>query len=140
MIRRPPRSTLFPYTTLFRSMRDRHERGDDGLGGLGRGAGNGRRRAFFRGAVGCAARVGEAGNRRAHRQAENGAGSLLISGRSDFPSSLEEGCRRRRRGGRASPPLMRRGAAEGGGVVAFESRTWFVNSRRDRAFHRACFS
>src|SRR2546422_7130106 len=25
MIRRPPRSTLFPYTTLFRSLRD-HER------------------------------------------------------------------------------------------------------------------
>src|SRR3712207_7619817 len=24
MIRRPPRSTLFPYTTLFRSDRDRH--------------------------------------------------------------------------------------------------------------------
>src|SRR6266542_4030067 len=24
MIRRPPRSTLFPYTTLFRSWRDRH--------------------------------------------------------------------------------------------------------------------
>src|SRR3712207_8905910 len=24
MIRRPPRSTLFPYTTLFRSERDRH--------------------------------------------------------------------------------------------------------------------
>src|SRR6266511_298119 len=24
MIRRPPRSTLFPYTTLFRSARDRH--------------------------------------------------------------------------------------------------------------------
>src|SRR2546425_8763496 len=24
MIRRPPRSTLFPYTTLFRSPRDRH--------------------------------------------------------------------------------------------------------------------
>src|SRR5256885_11916990 len=24
MIRRPPRSTLFPYTTLFRSMRDQH--------------------------------------------------------------------------------------------------------------------
>src|SRR2546425_8021910 len=37
MIRRPPRSTLFPYTTLFRSDRDRdlppvgfgEERGDD---------------------------------------------------------------------------------------------------------------
>src|SRR5687767_15537327 len=26
MIRRPPRSTLFPYTTLFRSRRDRRER------------------------------------------------------------------------------------------------------------------
>src|SRR3712207_7358292 len=27
MIRRPPRSTLFPYTTLFRSAADRLERG-----------------------------------------------------------------------------------------------------------------
>src|SRR2546427_6714300 len=26
MIRRPPRSTLFPYTTLFRSLKDRRER------------------------------------------------------------------------------------------------------------------
>src|SRR2546422_8227511 len=26
MIRRPPRSTLFPYTTLFRSLRDRELR------------------------------------------------------------------------------------------------------------------
>src|SRR5256885_12738006 len=25
MIRRPPRSTLFPYTTLFRSSREEHE-------------------------------------------------------------------------------------------------------------------
>src|SRR2546425_3099711 len=30
MIRRPPRSTLFPYTTLFRS-RDGIDRGRDGL-------------------------------------------------------------------------------------------------------------
>src|SRR2546422_4822788 len=35
MIRRPPRSTLFPYTTLFRSLRRRHrsetpEAGQDG--------------------------------------------------------------------------------------------------------------
>src|SRR2546427_8774892 len=29
MIRRPPRSTLFPYTTLFRSLRDHHA-GRDG--------------------------------------------------------------------------------------------------------------
>src|SRR2546422_7894655 len=28
MIRRPPRSTLFPYTTLFRSQRRPPERGD----------------------------------------------------------------------------------------------------------------
>src|SRR2546426_3991595 len=27
MIRRPPRSTLFPYTTLFRSLRLRHRQG-----------------------------------------------------------------------------------------------------------------
>src|SRR3712207_7215386 len=27
MIRRPPRSTLFPYTTLFRSRRDQEPRG-----------------------------------------------------------------------------------------------------------------
>src|SRR3712207_8121438 len=33
MIRRPPRSTLFPYTTLFRS------RARDGMGKLQRGAG-----------------------------------------------------------------------------------------------------
>src|SRR2546421_6271000 len=29
MIRRPPRSTLFPYTTLFRSVRAGHERGGE---------------------------------------------------------------------------------------------------------------
>src|SRR5258707_11732176 len=28
MIRRPPRSTLFPYTTLFRSLDVRQQRGD----------------------------------------------------------------------------------------------------------------
>src|SRR5256884_3146607 len=37
MIRRPPRSTLFPYTTLFRSVHDR--RGDSSDGGGGRGPG-----------------------------------------------------------------------------------------------------
>src|SRR2546427_9257485 len=29
MIRRPPRSTLFPYTTLFRSRKEHHENGED---------------------------------------------------------------------------------------------------------------
>src|SRR3712207_9337879 len=39
MIRRPPRSTLFPYTTLFRSV-DPAQRADEGLAGevLGLGA------------------------------------------------------------------------------------------------------
>src|SRR2546426_4923799 len=33
MIRRPPRSTLFPYTTLFRSTQARGELHGDGAGG-----------------------------------------------------------------------------------------------------------
>src|SRR3712207_7887839 len=35
MIRRPPRSTLFPYTTLFRSLGDAHLRGVDAERHLG---------------------------------------------------------------------------------------------------------
>src|SRR2546430_5817990 len=42
MIRRPPRSTLFPYTTLFRS---RGRRGAGTRGGSRRAAGAGRRTA-----------------------------------------------------------------------------------------------
>src|SRR5438309_6257567 len=33
MIRRPPRSTLFPYTTLFRSLNDLHASTCAGFGG-----------------------------------------------------------------------------------------------------------
>src|SRR5438094_5309328 len=51
MIRQPPRSTLFPYTTLFRSRRLRAcgrvrltRRGDAGEARLGRGSADGRRR------------------------------------------------------------------------------------------------
>src|SRR5260370_20027554 len=41
MIRRPPRSTLFPYTTLFRSVDLHHEpRGDDRLVFLAQRVGN----------------------------------------------------------------------------------------------------
>src|SRR5437867_7916881 len=36
MLRRPPRSTLFPYTTLFRSTRDLLLDRDDGDGQVGR--------------------------------------------------------------------------------------------------------
>src|SRR2546422_4811528 len=36
MIRRPPRSTLFPYTTLFRSLRPvSHEKASDSVSRLG---------------------------------------------------------------------------------------------------------
>src|SRR3712207_8185259 len=56
MIRRPPRSTLFPYTTLFRSRRWRRRRGRCRrcLGSSGRG---GRQvgRSLNRGARGCPA-------------------------------------------------------------------------------------
>src|SRR2546429_5835561 len=46
MIRRPPRSTLFPYTTLFRSLVSRraHRRVDPGGGDVGRRTGRGRAR------------------------------------------------------------------------------------------------
>src|SRR5258708_25688858 len=40
MIRRPPRSTLFPYTTLFRSRLERARGEIDGLGRLALGARN----------------------------------------------------------------------------------------------------
>src|SRR2546430_12308107 len=56
MVRRPPRSTLFPYTTLFRSdRRVRRDRGAAGQGrrlrdpGQGRGAGRGDRWRLLRG-------------------------------------------------------------------------------------------
>src|SRR2546422_1419783 len=41
MIRRPPRSTLFPYTTLFRSRHFRRAAGGAAVVHLGRGRGDG---------------------------------------------------------------------------------------------------
>src|SRR2546425_4247182 len=46
MIRRPPRSTLFPYTTLFRSGRDRQGPGGERSGRPQRAAVVGRRGAY----------------------------------------------------------------------------------------------
>src|SRR2546427_7881758 len=49
MIRRPPRSTLFPYTTLFRSSRGEPRGAARVLGGpRARGASSGRLRGFVR--------------------------------------------------------------------------------------------
>src|SRR3712207_8321936 len=47
MIRRPPRSTLFPYTTLFRSARDRP--GGEPMESVARAAGSTRRAGRTRG-------------------------------------------------------------------------------------------
>src|SRR2546430_8973374 len=62
MIRRPPRSTLFPYTTLFRSLSDRdvREHVPDGPGLRARGHPDG---------AGCGADVGAAavGDRKSTR-------------------------------------------------------------------------
>src|SRR2546422_6366931 len=49
MIRRPPRSTLFPYTTLFRSSLDVYEysNGTTTLASTGTTGGNGAHDAYF---------------------------------------------------------------------------------------------
>src|SRR2546426_6915006 len=49
MIRRPPRSTLFPYTTLFRSAQDSGWRAADDLRGRRADAGHGVRERRGRG-------------------------------------------------------------------------------------------
>src|SRR3712207_6968659 len=58
MIRRPPRSTLFPYTTLFRSVAGAGAAGSDrGFHGLERRGGGGeRRRRYAEGQLGGADR------------------------------------------------------------------------------------
>src|SRR3712207_7740864 len=65
MIRRPPRSTLFPYTTLFRS-RAHHGRGADDEGVAGRGVRPAQPRPPVPGGLG----GGDRGGRR-HRSEEH---------------------------------------------------------------------
>src|SRR2546428_8934758 len=60
MIRRPPRSTLFPYTTLFRS-------GDGVHGGLEGGEGVGAQRGGGAAAVGVGPRRAGEGDRKSTR-------------------------------------------------------------------------
>src|SRR3989442_263178 len=72
MIRRPPRSTLFPYTTLFRSpVAARDRRGPSGVGAAGGGGGprnaecgirNAEWQGGGRGAQACRARVQQGGS------------------------------------------------------------------------------
>src|SRR2546425_7515795 len=96
MIRRPPRSTLFPYTTLFRST------GDGGEGGRGKSGPVLQRRA--RG--GGRARRGrvEAARRGGRRMTGSGAGTVATVGTFDgihrgHQAVLAEIVRRARVGG-----------------------------------------
>src|SRR3712207_7205700 len=75
MIRRPPRSTLFPYTTLFRS----------GGGALRRAAQPGAGGA--RGGAGPPARGAPGHRRRALRVAHPGVEPTLVAGRSEEHTS-----------------------------------------------------
>src|SRR3989441_12788603 len=116
MIRRPPRSTLFPYTTLFRSPRTRGGRGDsvrhvlgEGLRGVGAGA-------VRRGGV-AARRTGRGG-------ARPGAGAAPARGRGGHRvrRPLRLRAARVRRGDPARPPFGRapprlRGAGDRKSVV-----------------------
>src|SRR2546425_12984038 len=95
MIRRPPRSTLFPYTTLFRSTRAR----EPGSGGApaARPAGRVGDGAVRRGRCGAAQRAGAPGRGGRHVAGGGGAGGLVVP------------ARRRARGGAVH-------AGRGGGV------------------------
>src|SRR3712207_7596636 len=75
MIRRPPRSTLFPYTTLFRSLRGDRPRDEGPLVGRGPG-GVGLRGLGLLGLVGGGLAV-----RVDHRRAGRGSDDLLRRGR-----------------------------------------------------------
>src|SRR3712207_7590435 len=76
MIRRPPRSTLFPYTTLFRSRERRRDRlpldRDVGAPGAGRGGGGAARRP----ALQPAATLRAAARRRRRRRSEEHTSEL----------------------------------------------------------------
>src|SRR2546430_12999227 len=74
MIRRPPRSTLFPYTTLFRSVFTPHP------GGVGAGAGGGQ-------AVDAAARRADALAIDAGGEAAGGGGRPVDAGPGDRKST-----------------------------------------------------
>src|SRR3712207_6055915 len=93
MIRRPPRSTLFPYTTLFRS-------------GV-RYGGALRTRAATVGRLGCCRGLRRFGGRLPSRRLRGGDGALPRRGR---------GAPRRRSGGGDTVPAVRYQRREGGGA------------------------
>src|SRR3989441_12119357 len=111
MIRRPPRSTLFPYTTLFRSRRGapadgagvpqgeprRHGHGGEGVrgGARDRRAGTPLRPSTRR----RVARAARAGRRLYGRRGGGGGSDRGWRGRLERPAGIPGGGRTRRRGG-----------------------------------------
>src|SRR5256884_9958756 len=101
MIRRPPRSTLFPYTTLFRSPRPRVA-----ARGPARSRGTGRRRGRY----GTAARPDRCGNRC------DGIGARYVGrGRAPAPPEGEPAVGRRVRGSTVGTPAASHATAPGPG-------------------------
>src|SRR3712207_8723818 len=74
MIRRPPRSTLFPYTTLFRSW----QRAAAGAGGAGRGSGAAAGASRARGAASRSDGVGAADARSEEHTSELQSRQYLV--------------------------------------------------------------
>src|SRR2546422_11084069 len=110
MIRRPPRSTLFPYTTLFRS-RWSASRAARRVAQLSPEVGNGARRHAVEGAHGGGRVEGHADvghllptSERSRVARSNGAPDE-VAGAEDRESRGRNGSRNgRKRGGRKSPP------------------------------------
>src|SRR3712207_8508847 len=82
MIRRPPRSTLFPYTTLFRS--DRCDAGPDAVAGGVEGRDDDRE---LGGVAGCRAGADGAGARRADHALGDLADRAALGERSEEHTS-----------------------------------------------------
>src|SRR3712207_8707398 len=84
MIRRPPRSTLFPYTTLFRSLGEQGGLGlavqvaGNRIGGRGLAAGGGRRRPAARGGRHVAATAARAAPRSEEHTSELQSRQYLV--------------------------------------------------------------
>src|SRR3712207_2246417 len=115
MIRRPPRSTLFPYTTLFRSRRGDDGGRDDGCGRSWPGRADVAAPQAGRGSAAAAGRGPGDGVARAGRHG-GGAGSLArrVPGRRrgepGDAARRRRGTRKRAAGGEARRDVAARGA------------------------------
>src|SRR2546427_758428 len=122
MIRRPPRSTLFPYTTLFRSVPGQiGGEHDFGVGGLEReGSGSGEPRAVFQERVGRALlRDGDWDSAVFVESAAPSSGAAVVPpARAPVPGR----CPRARSAAPRPEPTGSRGTATGTGTVRRTTR------------------